>query len=73
MDNYKKALDKAVEYIIEHSDYCQICVNKEACKRQQEIVKRNKIYHTYYPYLGICKDSVRQYFLKQAEADNGTK
>lgn len=69
MDNYKQALDKAVEYIMQSDlDYCPLCVNYAPCHKQFEIYARQG--KEYRVDRKLCKDSVRQYFLKQAEADN---
>lgn len=68
MDNYKQALDKAVEYIMSEYDHCAICVNFDTCQKQFAVLDAQGI--EYHLDKSICKDSVRQYFIKQAEADN---
>lgn len=69
MDNYKQALDKAVEYIMNSAeDYCLLCRNKKVCDEQYATLDAQGIAYT--PDRNICKDSVKQYFLKQAEDKN---
>lgn len=68
MDNYKKALDKAVDYIMQELDYCAVCVNRAPCNKRFALYdKQGKEYE---PDLNLCKDSVRQHFIRQAEAKN---
>lgn len=69
MDNYEKALNKAVDYIMSELDQCQVCINREPCKKQYEIYdEQGKAYE---PNRNLCKDSIKQYFIRQAEVDNG--
>lgn len=72
MDNYKKALDKAVEYIIENGDGCLKCINFKTCQNQADKLLRQGI-EWQRPTESICRDSIRQWFINEAEADNGTK
>lgn len=60
MDNYKQALDRAVEYIMQECEYCSICVNFEPCNKQmEEYGKQGK---TCEIDLKLCKDGITQHF-----------
>lgn len=69
MANYSKALDKAVEYIMDECDYCALCANRVPCDKNYETYDKQG--GAYEPNRNLCKDSIKQYFIMQAEADNG--
>lgn len=68
MTDYKKALDKAVEYIMGECYYCPLCINFETCNEQLGTLEEQGI--DYQPDKNICKDSIKQYFIRQAEAES---
>lgn len=69
MTDYKQALDKAVEYIMQECEYCPICINYEPCNKQmEEYGKQGKTREIDFK---LCKDGIRQHFLREAEKDNG--
>lgn len=70
MTNYKKALDKAVDYIMNSAeDYCKICVNFEPCNKQlEEYGKQGKDREIDFR---LCKEGLRQHFLNAAVNDDG--
>ena len=65
MTDYKKALDCAIDYIMEQTDYCTLCVNSKACNKQFAELEKQGI--EYSPDRKICKDSVKQHFLAHSE------
>lgn len=69
MIDYKQALDKAVDCIMQECEYCPICVNFEPCNKQmEEYGKQGK---TCEIDLKLCKDGIRQHFLREAgKTDN---
>lgn len=68
MTDYKQALDKAVEYIIDEGIGGMKCINAHTCTEYFHDLIQQGI--EYSQDRNICKDSIRQQFLREAEDEN---
>lgn len=70
MTDYKKAFEKAVDYIMNSAeDYCPLCVNFKPCNNQLE--EYGKAGADREPDRRLCKQGLMQYFVNQSKNDNG--